>query len=127
MAEEFETRLHQLNEAFVASTTASINIDEALTVVKHRAATDLQHDGGPDMDLSLEPVLHLIPRTTGTSTATISYALALAAESVAACSYGPGTGLRRLGTRSCAGTESSCPQRCGPFDCRRPTRSTRYR
>jgi RNA polymerase sigma factor (sigma-70 family) len=94
MAEEFETRLHQLNDAFVASTTASLNIEEALTVVKRRAATDLQHDGRPSMAPSLEPVLPLIPRTTAaigaaiprtttTITATISYAPAVATSSVA--------------------------------------------
>jgi hypothetical protein len=38
MAEEFETWLHQLNEAFVTSTTASLDIEEALTIVKHRTA-----------------------------------------------------------------------------------------
>jgi predicted ATPase/class 3 adenylate cyclase/DNA-binding CsgD family transcriptional regulator len=40
MAEEFETWLHQLNEAFVTSTTASLDIDEALAIVMGRTATD---------------------------------------------------------------------------------------
>jgi diguanylate cyclase (GGDEF)-like protein/PAS domain S-box-containing protein len=37
LAEEFETWLHQLNEDFVASTTASLDIEGALTIVKRRA------------------------------------------------------------------------------------------
>ena len=40
MAEEFETWLHQLNETFVSSTTASLDIDEALAIVMGRAVID---------------------------------------------------------------------------------------
>lgn len=52
MAEEFEKWLHQLDEVFVSSTTDYLDVEEALRIVKRRAASDLKHDDGPDLVLT---------------------------------------------------------------------------
>lgn len=44
MADDFERWLHDLNDAFVASTTASLDIEEALTITKQRALRAARRD-----------------------------------------------------------------------------------
>jgi tetratricopeptide (TPR) repeat protein len=64
MADEFETWLNQLNDAFVASTTASLDIEESLAIVKRRAITDRKGDSGPDLMLNRATARDAVGDTT---------------------------------------------------------------